>query len=132
MSRNADYQFVSTDTGGLVALLVMAYEQITGVTVQPGSPERLFIQWAGSALVQERVLTNYAGNQNIPNRAEGANLDALGELFLERTRPAAKAAVCTVRFSISEAQNTAILIPAGTRVTDTGGGLIWADRKSVV
>lgn len=126
MSRNADYQFVSTDTGGLVALLVMAYEQITGVTVQPGSPERLFIQWAGSALVQERVLTNYAGNQNIPSRAEGANLDALGELFLERTRPAAKAAVCTVRFSISEAQNTAILIPAGTRVTDTGGGLIWA------
>lgn len=31
-----------------------------------------------------------------------------------------------MRFSISEAQNTAILIPAGTRVTDTGGGLIWA------
>lgn len=126
MSRNADYQFVSTDTGGLVALLVMAYEQITGVTVQPGGPERLFIQWVSSVLAQERVLTNYAGNQNIPSRAEGANLDALGELFLERTRPVAKAAVCTVRFSISEAQNTAILIPAGTRVTDTGGGLIWA------
>ena len=126
MSRNADYQFVSTDTGELVSLLVMAYEQITGVTVQPGSPERLFIQWVSSVLAQERVLTNYAGNQNIPSRAEGANLDALGELFLERTRPVAKAAVCTVRFSISEAQNTAILIPAGTRVTDTGGGLIWA------
>ena len=66
MSRNADYQFVSTETEELVALLVAAYEQITGATVQLGSPERLFIQWAGSALVQERVLTNYAGNQNIP------------------------------------------------------------------
>ena len=31
-------------------------------------------------ILQERVQTNYAGNQNIPSRAEGADLDALGEL----------------------------------------------------
>lgn len=126
MSRNAEYQFVSTDTAELVSLIVSMYEKITGQTVQPGSPERLFIQWVGNVIVQERVLNNYTGNQNIPSRAEGANLDALGELYGARPRPAAQAAACRMRFSISETQTTAILIPAGTRVTDASGTLVWA------
>ena len=61
MSRNAEYQFVSTDTAELVSLIVSMYEKITGQTVQPGSPERLFIQWVGNVIVQERVLNNYTG-----------------------------------------------------------------------
>lgn len=125
MSRNIEYQFVPTDTETLVSLLVSMYEKITGVTVQPGSPEMLFIRWVGNVVIQERVLNNYTGNQNIPSRAEGANLDALGELFLERTRPAAQAATCKMRFSISEAQESAVLIPSGTRVTDTSGATVW-------
>lgn len=131
MSRNSEYQFVPTDPETLVALLVSAYEKITGATVRPGSPERLFIQWISNIIIQERVLNNYTGNQNIPSRAEGKNLDALGELFLAHERPAAKAAVCTERFSISEPQTTAILIPAGTRVTDTGNTLVWETEEDM-
>ena len=78
MSRNTQYQFVSTDTAALVSSLVAGYEKITGVSVQPASPEKLFIQWVADIIVQERVLNNYTGNQNIPSRAEGENLDALG------------------------------------------------------
>lgn len=106
-----------------------AYEKITGATVHPGSPERLFIQWVGSIIIQEKVLNNYTGNQNIPSRAEGANLDALAELFYTKERPAAKAAVCTMRFSISKPQTTAILIRAGTRITDANGTLTWATAE---
>lgn len=126
MSRNTEYQFVSTDTETLVSQMVAAYETITGTTVQPASPEKLFIQWVADVIVQERALNNYTGNQNIPSRAEGENLDALGELFHDKERPAAQAAVCTVRFHISAAQETSILIPAGTRVTDASNTLIWA------
>ena len=125
MSRNSEYQFVSTDTAALEALLVSIYEKITNTTVRPASPEKLFIQWVTSIVLQERVQTNYAGNQNIPSRAEGRDLDALGELFYETTRPGAVAAVCTERFHISEAQSTAILIPKGTRVTDASRNLVW-------
>ena len=114
MSRNTQYQFVSTDTAALVSSLVAGYEKITGVSVQPASPEKLFIQWVADIIVQERVLNNYTGNQNIPSRSEGENLDALGELFYVVERPAAQPAVCNMRFHISEAQETAILIPAGT------------------
>ncbi len=125
MSRNAEYQFIPTDTETIVSLLVSMYERFTGVTVQPASPERLFIQWVSNIIIQERVLNNYTGNQNIPSRAEGENLDALGELFLERTRPTAKAATCRMRFSISEAQESAILIPSGTRITDASATAVW-------
>lgn len=125
MSRNPEYQFVSTDTDALVSELVSGYEKITKTTVRPASPEKLFIQWVASVVQQERVLNNYTGNQNIPSRATGDDLDSLGELFYETKRPQAKPAVCTMRFHISEAQNTSILVPAGTRVTDNSGEIVW-------
>jgi len=123
--RNTGYQFVSTDTEAVESLLISIYEKIAGVSVKPASPEKLFIQFVAAVVIQERGLNNYTGNQNIPSRAEGENLDALAELFYVTQRPAAQAAVCTERFHISEAQTTAILIPAGTRVTDASGTLTW-------
>ena len=125
MSRNSEYQFVSTDAEKLEALLIASYEKITKASVQPASPEKLFIQWITAIVLQERVMNNYTGNQNIPSRAEGENLDAMGELFYVAARPEAQSAVCTVRFYISEEQKTAVLIPAGTRVTDASSTLIW-------
>lgn len=119
--RNPEYEFVSPDAGELTALLEQGYTQITGQALRPGSPEQLFVRWAAGIMVQLRVLMNYVGNQNIPSRAEGENLDALAQLFYAQERPRAKAAVCTQRFHISQAQATAILIPAGTRVTGPGG-----------
>lgn len=126
MKRNSDYQFVSLDVEALQAQMIAAYEQICGQTVQPASPERLFIQWVASIIWQERALNNYTGNQNIPSRAEGENLDALAELFYLRERPQARAASCTMRFYISAAQEQAVLIPAGTRATDSANTFVWA------
>jgi len=121
----AQYQFIPTDPDQIVEWMTAKYEELTGVTVQPGSPERLFVQWAASVVVQERALANYAANQNLPSRAEGKNLDALAELFYTKERPGAKAATCTMRFTISEALTFAVLIPGGTRVTDASNTLVW-------
>lgn len=126
MPRNPDYQFVPTDVAEIVMELVAAYEAITEETVLPASPEMLFIRWVAAVIIQERALTNYAGNQNIPSRAEGANLDALAGLTYSKARPEARAATCTMRFSISEAQKTSILIPAGTRISNASNTLVWA------
>lgn len=125
MSRNTEYQFVPTDPEDVETELIALYEAIFGTTVQPASPDRLFIQCVAAIIIQERVINNYTGNQNIPSRAEGKNLDALAELTYSKARPAAKAATCTMRFSISEAQKSAVLIPAGTRITDASKTLVW-------
>jgi len=116
---------VPTDPEDVETELIALYEAIFGTTVQPASPDRLFIQCVAAIIIQERVINNYTGNQNIPSRAEGKNLDALAELTYSKTRPEAKAATCKMRFSISEAQKSAVLIPAGTRITDASKTLVW-------
>lgn len=131
MSRNADYQFVDNDTSVLETQMVAAYEAITGEAVQPASPERLFIQWVAAIMLQQRTIINHVGNQNIPSRATGENLDALGDLYYGIERPGTTAAVTTMRFNISAAQDFAILIPVGTRVTDAGQTLFWETLENV-
>ena len=127
----SDYKFVATDTSPLVSEMVAAYETITGVTVQPASPERLFILWVADVIVQLRTMVNYAANQNLPSRASGANLDALGELFYDSTRPGATPATCKMQVNISEAQSSAILIPKGARFTDKNYTLLWDNTEDV-
>lgn len=125
MPRNPEYQFLPTDTEEIVSDLIQGYEILVKNSVRPASPEMQFIRWVANIIVQERTLNNWTGNQNIPSRADGENLDALAELTYIRSRPEAEPATCKMRFCISEPQEQAILIPAGTRVTDKGSTLIW-------
>lgn len=130
--RNPNYQFVEVDSGKLEQDMIQMYERITGSTVYPASPERLFIDWVCAVLAQAYSTMNYIGNQNIPSRAEGENLDALGELFYSVNRPQAKPALSIERFYISEAQMHDIIIPAGTRVTNVARGLVFETISDAV
>ena len=71
MSRAPEYPFIPTNPEDIVIWLTSSYEEMMGVTVQPASPERHFIQWLAAEIVLERVMTNYAANQNIQSRAVG-------------------------------------------------------------
>ena len=132
MSRNTQHEFVAATTEEeLITTLTAAYEKITGQTVRPSSPEKLFMQWVAYILLLERMHTNAAGNANLPSRAEADDLDELGETIFNLPRPAAKAATTTMRFSIQEAQSFEILIPEGTRVTDSSQSIYWATDTDV-
>lgn len=125
MSRaNADYEFVSTDAEKIEADVAAMYTAITGRTATAG-PDRLFIQWVTSVMVLGNANINRAGNANLPSRAEGADLDALGQLFYAQTRPAATAAGVQMKFTISDTQHEAVLIPAGTRVSTGEGNVVF-------
>ena len=89
MPRNDQYQFVETDET-IESRLIAGYETRTGDTVQPGSPVCLFLHDIAYVILLLLNQINYVGNQNIPSRAEGENLDALAELYYERTRPEAQ------------------------------------------
>jgi len=125
LARDSEYQFVETDVSELESAMTAEYEQLTGKSVLPAGPEKLLIKWAAYIILHERILNNYTGNQNVPSRAEGKNLDALGELLYNVERPQAQAAVCTERFHLTAPQESAILIPKGTRVSDVSGTLVW-------
>lgn len=123
--RHTNYKFVSTNSDTLLSSLISAYERLTNRSLNPADPERIFIHLVAGIIIQERAIENYIGNQNIPSRAEGKNLDALGELFYDSYRDKAQSAKCTIRFTISEPQTTSILVPSGTRVTDRSRNLVW-------
>ncbi len=125
MREGANYKFVQTDTKGLIAELTAKYEEMTERTLQPSDPDKLFICWVADVIVQTRALINYSANQNIPSRAEAENLDALGEFVFNLKRPEAEPAECIMRFTLSEARDTAIAIPKGTRVTDGRRSFVW-------
>lgn len=130
-NRNTEHEFIPTDTTQLVDQMIAEYESLTGEIVHDASPEKLMISWVASVILAERVKTNFAANQNLPSRASGENLDALAELFYAKERPAAQPAFSTVRFQISAAQSSAVLVPAGTRVTDGARSLYWETLEDV-
>lgn len=127
-----DYQFVDTDSSALIAGLINSYEDITGHTVTPSSPDRLFISWVADVILKERISQNYTGNQNIPSRAEGKNLDALGEWLFSLKRKGKQAAKCTLEITITQAQESVVIVPKGTKVTDQGGSLIWEITEDAI
>ena len=132
MSRTTEYQFVETDSAKILAQLISKYEEITNHTLKPGEPDRLFIAWVADIIINERVNQNYTGNQNIPSRAEGAYLDALGKWIFNLERSGAQAAKCTVRFNISAAQENSITVPIGTRVSGASQNLVWETTEDAL
>lgn len=126
MSRASDYEFISANTEAIESEVSAMYTALTGREARASSPEMLFIKWISSVLVQSYTRINIAGNQNIPSRATGDNLDALGELYFDKTRPSAQAATVNMRFTISQAQSSVVVIPQGTRVAVSGGSVVFA------
>lgn len=134
MSRSTEqFNFIEVDENKISSMLISKYEELSGKTVHPASPERLFIAWATYFIAHILNQVNFIGNQNLPSRATGENLDALGkELFLLE-RPKATPSVTTLEFAISEAQSVVVIIPAGTRVSTIGGDPVFTtDHDAVI
>ena len=123
-----EIEFLDTNTEKEISRMILKFEEITQRTLYPASPERLFIAWCASVVVQQRVLINEVAKMNVPRYAKGVYLDSLAELFRDTKRLPASKASTTVRCYISEAQKQSIFIPAGTRVT-ADGDIIFATTK---
>ncbi|MEF3312605.1 baseplate J/gp47 family protein [Paenibacillus sp. GYB004] len=114
-----DMQFVDTDVTSTLNNVLQIHAAITGRTLAPGDPERLFLQSLCAIIVQQRVLIDKTAKANLLRYAWGPILDHLGA-FSETTRLPASAARTTVRFTLSAPQLSVVAIPAGTRIS-TGG-----------
>lgn len=115
-----DINFVETDTETVVNQLISQYESLTGRTLYPADPVRVFILWVADVIARERALINDAARANVPRFARGKQLDSLCELFIGLERLSASTATVTMRFYISAPQVSAVVIPKGTRVTADG------------
>lgn len=101
-SNLPEVEFVDTDTETLVNKLIAGYERITGRTLYPADPIRIFILWLADVIIQERILINESAKQNVPRYAEGKNLDSLSEIFHNVPRLEPTAAQTTLRFYLTK------------------------------
>lgn len=127
-----DIDFVETDAEEILSSMVMMFEEITGRTLYPASPEKLFISWCASVIIQQRVLINETAKKNVPRYADGEYLDSLAELFRDVQRLEASSASATFRCYISEPQQQSVFIPQGTRVTADGDIIFELDELAEI
>lgn len=121
--------FVDSDPTLIVERSVKAFEAITGETLAPADPRRLFIQSLCTIIVQQRKAIDYTGKQNLLSYAEGAGLDHLGYMT-DTARLEAQSALTTFQFKLSSVMSSAYSIPAGTQVA-TGNGVFFAVDEAV-
>lgn len=124
--------YVETDGKKLVNLLIAGYEKITGKTLYPADPLRLFILWIADIFIHQRVLIDYSAKQNLPRFAEGQNLDNLVEFLndnIERLQP--QPATTTLKYTLSTQRQTATIIPKGSRAT-IDGNIFFGTTKELI
>lgn len=73
--------FIDHDPAALTARLVAGFETMVGRTLQPGQPERLFLDWLAYQFALQRIAVQDAGEQTLLAFARGAALDHLGALL---------------------------------------------------
>lgn len=115
LSALPDIVFCDTDTTEIERAVIVTYEELTGKTLYPGDPVRLFLEGLAKVVVMQRVIIDTTAKQNLLAFASEEKLDHLGALT-GTARLAAVAATTMVQFSRQDLNETDILIPPGTRV----------------
>lgn len=121
--------FTPEDAAEIKQNVITVYEGLTGRTLQPADPVRLFLSSLATIIVQQRVLINQTAKANLLRFASGVSLDHMGA-FQGSERLNASASITTLQFTLSIPLSSATGIPPGTRVGAQGGdGSIFFTTK---
>ena len=119
-----EINFVTTDKEAVEKEIFALYTSVTGRTLAPADPIRLFLLVITDVVILLLNRINDTGKQNLLVYARGDNLDHIGiALGVERLQ--ATGAVTTMKLTASMARPEGIAIPKGTRFT-SGDGAFFA------
>ena len=119
-----DVEFCTIDADTIEKNAVKTFEGITGRTLAPGNPERLFLSALISLIVQQRNIINASGKMNLLSYASNAFLDHLG-LMTNTPRLAEQTAVTTLKYAVDTALDFAVPIARGSRATSEDGSIVF-------
>ncbi|EGJ51816.1 baseplate assembly protein [Desulfocurvibacter africanus] len=114
-----EVSFCETDAAKVREWLLATHQAITGRTLYPGNPERLWLEFVAEVITRQRVIIDHTGKMNLLRYASGAFLDHKGA-ERQTARLAAAPAMTTLRFSLTTPLDYPVAIPAGTRATPDG------------
>lgn len=126
-----DINFVEKDVETLLSNMISEFEEAhyeaTGetITLSQGDPRRILIFSQALRLYQAYQLIDHAAKQNLLKYAVDEYLDNFGARYGEKgKRQSAKAAITTMRYTLSAPQINNISIPIGNR-TSPGNDLFF-------
>lgn len=122
-----DIVFAEKDPEIITSEVISLYETLSGRTLATGDPVRVFLDSIILIIIQQRNFIDRAAKQNLLAYATGAYLEHLAALVGVRRLPASSAST-TLRFELSAALPTNLIIPAGTRATP--GGNVYFEIQS--
>lgn len=111
-----EVSFVETDVNVIFENIKNTFENQLGRKLYPSDPLLILIQTFATIVSQQASKMKYIARQNLVKYSDDDYIENLGALVgVERLKPTR--AYTTLKFTISEAQNSVILVPKGTRVT---------------
>lgn len=123
--------FVDYNSESVISELVAQFEKALGETLQPSDERRMFLNQLAQVIIALNANINNSGNQVLLRYSRGDSLDAIGELFgVERL--SAESAKCDLKFTLSAAQENAVVIPKGTRATPDGSIYFATDNALTI
>lgn len=126
-----DITFCETNTAKIVNALISGYEIITGKTLYPADPVRIFILWVADIVSQERELIDYSAKMNLPRYAVNEFLDSIAEIFFNVFRLQPEAATTVLKFELSKTLNENYTIPKDIQVT-ADGEIIFRTTETIM
>ena len=123
--------FIGRDPQTITNELIALYEEKTGKTLYPGQVDRIWVDIIAYRETLLRIRIQEAAKQNLVRYASGVMLDLLGEL-VDVTRLPAQYSTTVLRFTVEEAQDTDLVIPAGTGVENNGSTVTFSTDTDVV
>ena len=127
----ADYNFVDVDSGKIYDAVIGSLMESCNEPLYPGDERRIFGEGIVALWVSLYSLFNDQAKQRTLQNARGEVLDAIGDMFYKTERAAPASAYATFRFSIDDALDENIVIPAGTMIT-TDGSVYFATEETKV
>lgn len=127
-----DICFADTDPETVRAAVITGFEAVTGRTLYPGNPERLFLEGLAYLLSVQNMVIDATGKKNLLAYADGPHLDHLG-VQQDTPRLDMAPATTTLRFTLPEALPWKVEILGGTRVGTTDKSAVFAtDAYAVI
>lgn len=131
MSQLPEISFATLSSEDIEQELFRLYAEITGRTLAPGNPERLFIEVVAYREMLLQTIIDRAGKMNLLRFAEKGHLDHLG-YFMRTSRLAASRASTTLLFTLAAVLDFAVIVPQGTRVTTKNSDVVFATAEPLV
>lgn len=130
-SRLPAITFTETDPAEVQAKILSDYEAITGRTLYPGNPERLFMEALAYLVAVQNIAIDAAGKKNLLAYADGPHLDHLG-VQQDTPRLDMDYAKTILRFTLPDTFDWPVEIIKGHRVGTMDKSAVFATNEHLL